>query len=140
MHNHEGQGSERGSGQGYRKLPEYSFGKDQRHEGVKGVTLFVENIPRRMQWRGLWHIQVDANRAMERLNGFSTYGFRLTVKVAREENMKKAVERKHPINEQVRDHRQGEKEEISQRADGQTQKDFITRQTCCKKVLGHVEE
>ncbi|KAK8621712.1 hypothetical protein V6N13_081145 [Hibiscus sabdariffa] len=45
---------------------------------------------------------------------------RLTVKAAREENMKKAGERKHPINEQVRDHRWGEKEEISQQADGQT--------------------
>ncbi|KAK8617153.1 hypothetical protein V6N13_117120 [Hibiscus sabdariffa] len=112
-------------------------GSKTRHGEVKR-TFIAKKLSRGGKRFGFveFESQVNANRAMERLNGFSTYGFKLTVKVAREENMKKAGERKHPINEQVRDHRRGEKKEISQRADSQTQKDFITRQTCCKKVLG----
>ncbi|KAK8492845.1 hypothetical protein V6N13_090194 [Hibiscus sabdariffa] len=77
-----------------------------------GITLFIENLPSRMQWKGLWHLfarhgevkrafiakklsrggkrfsfvrfgmESDASRAMERLNGFSVYGYRLTVKLA----------------------------------------------------------
>ncbi|KAK9026529.1 hypothetical protein V6N11_039366 [Hibiscus sabdariffa] len=76
----------------------------------RGVTLFVENIPSRMQWKGLWHLfarhgevtrtyvarklsrggkrfafvsfgeDSDATRPMERLNGFNVYGYRLMVK------------------------------------------------------------
>ncbi|KAL4386797.1 hypothetical protein GQ457_09G014390 [Hibiscus cannabinus] len=82
----------------------------------RGVTLFVENIPSRMQWKGLWHLfarhgevtrtyiarklsrggkwfgfvsfgeDSDATRAMESLNGFNVYGYRLTVKVANQKN------------------------------------------------------
>ncbi|KAK8597987.1 hypothetical protein V6N13_095379 [Hibiscus sabdariffa] len=76
------------------------------------VSLFVENIPKRMHWTGLWHLfarhgevvatyiarklsrggkrfgfvrfkdEVDTWRAMERLNDFVVYGFRLIVKMA----------------------------------------------------------
>ncbi|KAK8635406.1 hypothetical protein V6N13_004143 [Hibiscus sabdariffa] len=76
------------------------------------VSLFVENIPIQMQWKGLWHMfarhgdvsgvyiarklsrggkrfgfvryscREDALRALERLNGCSVYGYRLTVKMA----------------------------------------------------------
>ncbi|KAK8669209.1 hypothetical protein V6N13_106645 [Hibiscus sabdariffa] len=72
----------------------------------RGVTLFVENIPSRMQWKGLWHLfarhgevtrtyiawklsrggkrfgfvsfgkDSDAVRAIERLDVFNVYGFR----------------------------------------------------------------
>ncbi|KAK8548641.1 hypothetical protein V6N12_061550 [Hibiscus sabdariffa] len=34
-------GNERGSGQGFRKLPDYTSGKDQRREGVKSVTFVL---------------------------------------------------------------------------------------------------
>ncbi|KAL4369597.1 hypothetical protein GQ457_05G034860 [Hibiscus cannabinus] len=74
---------------------------------TRGVTLFVENIPSRMHWKGLWHMfarhgevtrtyiarkltrggkrfgfvsfgeDSDAARAIERLNGFNVYGYRL---------------------------------------------------------------
>ncbi|KAK8681360.1 hypothetical protein V6N13_053764 [Hibiscus sabdariffa] len=74
-----------------------------------GYTLYVENIPQAMKWKGLWHafarhgdvIEVysawklsrsgrkfgfvrfksrdDATRAIERLNGFTLYGFRLSL-------------------------------------------------------------
>ncbi|KAL4333678.1 hypothetical protein GQ457_07G001200 [Hibiscus cannabinus] len=151
-------------------VPKYTSGKNQIREGIKSATLFVENIPWRMQWRGLWYMfarhgevirtfiakklsrggnrfgfvefgcQDDANRAMERLNGFSTYGFRLTVKVARESNMKKAGELKRPLNEQQHDHSRIGEEKISHRNDGQPQKVINTQQESCKKVLGHVEE
>ncbi|KAK8595074.1 hypothetical protein V6N13_015983 [Hibiscus sabdariffa] len=77
-----------------------------------GVSLFVENIPSRMHWTGLWHMfarhgevygtfiarrlsrggkrfgfvrfrdEVDVNSAMERLHGFMVYGYRLSVKPA----------------------------------------------------------
>ncbi|KAK8681324.1 hypothetical protein V6N13_053728 [Hibiscus sabdariffa] len=72
-------------------------------------TLYVENIPQAMQWKGLWHaferdgdvIEAyiarklsisgrkfgfvrfksidDATRAIDRLNGFTLYGFRFLV-------------------------------------------------------------
>ncbi|KAK8607768.1 hypothetical protein V6N13_046375 [Hibiscus sabdariffa] len=76
-------------------------------------TVFVENIPKAMGWKGLWHSfarhgdvvdtfiprkpsrggkkfgfmrfgkKIDAERVIERLNGFTLYGFRLSVKMAR---------------------------------------------------------
>ncbi|KAK8649226.1 hypothetical protein V6N13_129959 [Hibiscus sabdariffa] len=82
----------------------------------RGVTLFVENIPSRMQWKGLWHLfarhgevtrtyvarklsrggkrfafvsfgeDSDATRPMERLNGFNVYGIK-TNKVGEGANM-----------------------------------------------------
>ncbi|KAL4271467.1 hypothetical protein GQ457_13G005560 [Hibiscus cannabinus] len=83
------------------------------------TSLFVENIPKRMEWKGLWHLfarhgdvidsfiagrlsrggkrfgfvrftlRNDALRAMERLNGFSVYGFRLSIKLAHPKKGKK---------------------------------------------------
>ncbi|GMI80815.1 hypothetical protein HRI_001750800 [Hibiscus trionum] len=79
----------------------------------RGFTLYVENIPKATQWKGLWHAfarhgdvvdayiagklsrggrkfgfvrfrsKDDAVRAIERLNGFALYGFRLSVSMAR---------------------------------------------------------
>ncbi|KAK8598799.1 hypothetical protein V6N13_076745 [Hibiscus sabdariffa] len=76
-------------------------------------TVFVENIPKAMGLKGLWHSfarhgdvvdtfiprkpsrggkkfgfvrfgkKIDAERVIERLNGFTLYGFRLSVKMAR---------------------------------------------------------
>ncbi|KAK8667745.1 hypothetical protein V6N13_105226 [Hibiscus sabdariffa] len=92
-------------------------------DGDERVTLFVENIPRRMQWRGLWHLfarhrevsrafiarklsrgdkrfgfvdfkyAADANRAIERLNSFSVYGFKLSVKIANQSTQKSSRKR-----------------------------------------------
>ncbi|KAK9007436.1 hypothetical protein V6N11_074363 [Hibiscus sabdariffa] len=72
---------------------------------LQEVSLFAENLPWGMQWKGLWHLfarhgdvteafvagklsrggkrfgfvrfrcKTDAMRTMERLNGFSVYGF-----------------------------------------------------------------
>ncbi|KAK8576936.1 hypothetical protein V6N13_121935 [Hibiscus sabdariffa] len=81
-------------------------------EGKVGVTtLFVENIPEKMHWKGLWFSfarhgdvvnayiarklsiggkrfgfvrmkeKVNADRAIERLHGFFLYGSKLTVKM-----------------------------------------------------------
>ncbi|KAL4380092.1 hypothetical protein GQ457_02G021450 [Hibiscus cannabinus] len=72
--------------------------------------------------------QDDAKRAMERLNGFSTYGFRLTVKAARESNLKKDGDLKRLLNEQQRDHSRNGKEEFFHRTDGQLQKMIVTQQ------------
>ncbi|KAK8623423.1 hypothetical protein V6N13_118308 [Hibiscus sabdariffa] len=77
------------------------------------VTLYVDNIPTSLHWKGLWHTlarhgdvvdaflankrnrwgnrfgfvrfgrRVDADRAMERLNGFLLYGSRLSVSLAK---------------------------------------------------------
>ncbi|KAK8635012.1 hypothetical protein V6N13_022890 [Hibiscus sabdariffa] len=79
----------------------------------QSVSVFVENIPKAMHWKGLWHAfarhgdvtdtfiprklsrggkrfgfvrlksRTDALRIIERLNGFILYGYRLTVKMAR---------------------------------------------------------
>ncbi|KAK9010074.1 hypothetical protein V6N11_036591 [Hibiscus sabdariffa] len=87
-------------------------GKGRETKGKQYVSLFVENIPERMQSKGLWHFfarhgevvatfiarklsrggkrfgfvrfrdEVDAGRAMERLNDFVVYWFRLIVKLA----------------------------------------------------------
>ncbi|KAL4340333.1 hypothetical protein GQ457_08G008340 [Hibiscus cannabinus] len=127
---------------------------EEAKENLSRVTLFVENIPSRMQWRGLWHMfarhgkviptfiakklsrgskrfgfvefgnEEDSNRAMERLNGFITYGFRLTVKAARQRNSKNSEEKKSPVNEQKRMHIRVEKEEDQQRAEDQKLKEI----------------
>ncbi|KAL4295631.1 hypothetical protein GQ457_12G003340 [Hibiscus cannabinus] len=77
------------------------------------VSLFVENLPKALHWKGLWHAfarhgdmlyafiarklsregrrfgfvrmktRTDALRTIERLDGFTLYGYRLTVKLAR---------------------------------------------------------
>ncbi|KAK8668776.1 hypothetical protein V6N13_106222 [Hibiscus sabdariffa] len=87
---------------------------DQHLKGEQQVvSVFVENIPKAMHWKGLWHAfarhadvihsfitrklsrggkrfgfvrmktRTDALRVIERLNGFMLYGFRLTVKLAK---------------------------------------------------------
>ncbi|KAK8494889.1 hypothetical protein V6N12_073955 [Hibiscus sabdariffa] len=60
-------------------------------EGKQGViSLFVENLPESLHWKGLWFAFArmenmgDANRAIQRLNGFVLYGSRLVVKIARD--------------------------------------------------------
>ncbi|KAK8622493.1 hypothetical protein V6N13_117405 [Hibiscus sabdariffa] len=93
--------------------------------GERSVSIFVENIPTRMHWKGLWHLsarhgdvyatyiarklsrggkrfgfvrfknEVDAGRAMERLNGFVVYGFRLTVKLAIQKERNVASKKRH---------------------------------------------
>ncbi|KAK8597763.1 hypothetical protein V6N13_095161 [Hibiscus sabdariffa] len=143
---------------------------EEAKENLSRVTLFVENIPSRMQWRGLWHMfarhgkvirtfiakklsrgskwfgfvefgnEEDSNRAMERLNGFITYGFRLTVKAARQRNSKNSEEKKSPVNEQKRMHIRVEKEEDQQRAEDQKLKEISPRERYRKKVIGHVVE
>ncbi|KAL4284789.1 hypothetical protein GQ457_16G009010 [Hibiscus cannabinus] len=143
---------------------------EEAKENLSRVTLFVENIPSRMQWRGLWHMfarhgkvirtfiakklsrgskrfgfvefgnEEDSNRAMERLNGFITYGFRLTVKAARQRNSKNSEQKKSPVNEQKRMHIRVEKEEDQQRAEDQKLKEISPRERYRKKVIGHVVE
>ncbi|KAL4290530.1 hypothetical protein GQ457_14G023320 [Hibiscus cannabinus] len=86
---------------------------DQDEKGSHGiVSLFVENLPERLHWKGLWHSfsrhddvvnvyiarkrsrggrrfgfvrmkdKEDAERVIERLHGFYLYGSKLSVKVA----------------------------------------------------------
>ncbi|KAK8636506.1 hypothetical protein V6N13_124252 [Hibiscus sabdariffa] len=96
------------SARGSQGRPEGSIA--HKHDRGLGVTLFIENIPRRMHWKGLWHMfarhgevnrafmvkkmsrggkrfgfvsfgtKCDTSRAMGRLNVFNVYGYRLTVK------------------------------------------------------------
>ncbi|KAL4333298.1 hypothetical protein GQ457_07G006820 [Hibiscus cannabinus] len=143
---------------------------EEAKENLSRVTLFVENIPSRMQWRGLWHMfarhgkairtfiakklsrgskrfgfvefgnEEDSNRSMERLNGFITYGFRLTVKAARQRNSKNSEEKKSHVNEQKRMHIRVEKEEDQQRAEDQKLKEISPQERYRKKVIGHVVE
>ncbi|KAL4318899.1 hypothetical protein GQ457_18G023820 [Hibiscus cannabinus] len=88
-------------------------GEQQQKQEHQVVSVFVENIPKAMHWKGLWHTfarhgdvigsfiarklsrggkrfgfvrmknRADALRVIERLNGFMLYGFRLTVNLAR---------------------------------------------------------
>ncbi|KAK8677029.1 hypothetical protein V6N13_142585 [Hibiscus sabdariffa] len=90
-------------------MGESGRGLEAQGEDRKCVSLFVENIPERIQWKGLWHLfarhgevvatfiarklsrggkrfgfvmfkdEVDTGRAMERLNGFEVYGYRMIV-------------------------------------------------------------
>ncbi|KAK8661040.1 hypothetical protein V6N13_051942 [Hibiscus sabdariffa] len=83
-----------------------------KRQELQELSLFVENFPKGMQWKGLWHLfarhgdvieafiagklsrgekrfgfvrfrcKTNAMRTMERMNGFSVYRFRLTVKLA----------------------------------------------------------
>ncbi|KAL4362373.1 hypothetical protein GQ457_04G026450 [Hibiscus cannabinus] len=86
----------------------------------QGFSLFIENIPSRMHWKWLWHLfarhgevcrafiarklsrggkhfgfvrfstEEDAKRAMERLVGFTVYGFRLTVEPETQNGMRES--------------------------------------------------
>ncbi|KAK8598800.1 hypothetical protein V6N13_076746 [Hibiscus sabdariffa] len=81
--------------------------------GRQTITLFVQNLPTTIHWRGLWQVfgrhgdvvdsfiaskldragrrfgfvrfsnRLDANRAIERLDGFRLYGSRISVSVAK---------------------------------------------------------
>ncbi|KAL4369166.1 hypothetical protein GQ457_05G034750 [Hibiscus cannabinus] len=138
--------------------------KEQEIQRRSEVSLFVENIPRRMHWKGLWHLfarhgdvtatfiagklsrggkrfgfvrfgsEVEAMRAMERLNGCMIYGFLLTVKLAIQK-----VRTGGPQKQQISDSglnaqkvgtvwKSGGKEEA---LDGSARK---------KKIPGHVED
>ncbi|KAK8549932.1 hypothetical protein V6N13_055492 [Hibiscus sabdariffa] len=108
-------------------------GKDR-----KCVSLFVENIPERMQWKGLWHLfarhgevvatfiarklsrggkrfgfvrfkdEVDAGRAMERLNGFEVYGYRMIVKPTNQKrNKADSNQRYRSFDSSAEDRRKG---------------------------------
>ncbi|KAK8608195.1 hypothetical protein V6N13_023625 [Hibiscus sabdariffa] len=114
-----------------------------------------------MQWKGLWHLfarhgevkrafiakklsrggkrfgfvsfgmESDASRAMERLNGFSVYGYRLTVKLAN--HYKWRVSGKHyhdQINKGV--------DSLRQPRNNQTVRGMYQREVYKKKVVGHV--
>ncbi|KAL4347009.1 hypothetical protein GQ457_05G036010 [Hibiscus cannabinus] len=146
-------------GGGRQERPEGQYG----HKRVWGAgpTLFIENIPRRMHWKGLWHLfarhgdvyrayianklsrggkrfgfvsfgtERDALRALERLNGFSVYGFTLTVKLANHNNWR------------VSGKQHGD--QINKRLDGQQQpmniqisRGMSQREEHKRKVVGHV--
>ncbi|KAK8540423.1 hypothetical protein V6N13_008845 [Hibiscus sabdariffa] len=92
-------------------MGDYWFLKGNRQEGK--VTLFVDNLPKSLHWQGLWHIfarhgdvvdayianklnkggrrfgfvrfkkEVDADRAIERLNGLLVYGNKIFVGLAK---------------------------------------------------------
>ncbi|KAK8561276.1 hypothetical protein V6N12_048350 [Hibiscus sabdariffa] len=89
-------------------------GKDEEEGKQGVISLFVENLPESLHWTGLWfafarygevvNVYIarkrsrggkrfgfarmenmgDANRAIQRLNGFALYGSRLVVKIARD--------------------------------------------------------
>ncbi|KAK8625711.1 hypothetical protein V6N13_056872 [Hibiscus sabdariffa] len=89
-----------------------SKNRKEEEDGLGTSTVFVENIPNSMLWKGLWHAfarngdvvdayiakklserrrrfgfvrfksKTNATRAIEQLNGFSLYGSRLLVKMA----------------------------------------------------------
>ncbi|KAL4323099.1 hypothetical protein GQ457_11G031820 [Hibiscus cannabinus] len=126
-----------------------------------GVTLFIENIPERMHWKGMWHlfarhgevnrafivkklsrggkrfgfvsfeIVCDASRAMERLNGFNVYGYRLTVKFANQNKWRAS-------GKQNRDQLNIGENELRQPRINQTLRDRSQREVHKKKILGHV--
>ncbi|KAK5840753.1 hypothetical protein PVK06_009656 [Gossypium arboreum] len=54
--------------------------------GVIPIIVFVNNIPTTMHWKGLWALfsfsRRDAQRAIDRLNGFVILGYRIGVKMA----------------------------------------------------------
>ncbi|KAK8714370.1 hypothetical protein V6N13_149563 [Hibiscus sabdariffa] len=138
--------------------------------GSNLVSLFVENLPNNMHWKGLWHMfarhgevfeafitnklsrgekrfgsvkvgcRQDALRIIERLNGFITYGYRLTVKFAnktRNEINRKRVEIrrgkqvfKNQFTEQT--YKQSKSSEK-----GDTSEEKVMEK---KKLTGHVED
>ncbi|KAK8582689.1 hypothetical protein V6N13_069461 [Hibiscus sabdariffa] len=95
------------------KRERHDEGKEREHGVQRVASLFVENIPEAMQWKGLWHSfarhgevvdvyiarkrsrggkrfgfvrmsgKEDADRVIERLHGFKLYGSNLIVKLAR---------------------------------------------------------
>ncbi|KAL4346807.1 hypothetical protein GQ457_17G025350 [Hibiscus cannabinus] len=146
-------------GGGRQERPEGQYG----HKRVWGAgpTLFIENIPRRMHWKGLWHLfarhgdvyrayianklsrggkrfgfvsfgtERDALRALERLNGFNVYGFTLTVKLANH-NKWRVSGKQHG-------------DQINKRLDGHQQpmniqilRGISQREEHKRKVVGHV--
>ncbi|KAK8647664.1 hypothetical protein V6N13_121393 [Hibiscus sabdariffa] len=147
-------------------------------EGKQGIfTVFVENIPEAMVWKGLWHTFtrhgdvvdtyiarkrskrgvrfgfvrfksiVDAERAIERMNGFRFYGCRLMVKLAEFEG--KTGLRKKVI---VKDSIQGERQNIEGRTikkgnirsllrkDDKDEGGVFRENSAKKRIVGHIEE
>ncbi|KAK8684871.1 hypothetical protein V6N13_040886 [Hibiscus sabdariffa] len=94
-----------------------------RREFDQKVNLFADNLPKTLHWQGLWHIferhgdvrdvyiarklntrgqrfgfvrfekEVDASRAVERLNGLSIYGNKISVNIAKYEGSSKYQKR-----------------------------------------------
>ncbi|KAK8682438.1 hypothetical protein V6N13_054826 [Hibiscus sabdariffa] len=151
-------------------------------------TVFVENIPKAMEWKGLWYTfarhgdvvgtyiarklsrrgrkfgfmrvkkKIDAERVIERLNGFNLFGFKLLVKMARFEGKEggrdtikgagprdkgkispgcRSVEGEQAgIGEQLKHHNPWNKLNAIGKEEGRMPREPYER----KKVIGHVEE
>ncbi|KAL4363643.1 hypothetical protein GQ457_04G033040 [Hibiscus cannabinus] len=132
-----------------------------KHGQELGVTLFIENIPERTHWKGLWHLFArhgevnrafiakklsrggkrfdfvsfgmicDASRAMDRLNGFNVYGYSLTVKFANQNKWR-------ATGKQNRDQPNIGENGFRQTRNNQTVRDRSQREVHKKKILGHV--
>ncbi|KAK8514610.1 hypothetical protein V6N12_057509 [Hibiscus sabdariffa] len=132
--------------------------------GERSVSIFVENIPTRMHWKGLWHLfarhgdvyatyiarklsrggkrfgfvrfknEVDAGRAMERLDGFVVYSFRLTVKLAIQKERNVASKKRHQSSIDGTEDR--EKSRSRSNLDFKATSSVMPTK---KKISGHVE-
>ncbi|KAL4310802.1 hypothetical protein GQ457_01G033160 [Hibiscus cannabinus] len=144
-----------------------------RNQNQQATSLFVENIPEKMEWRGLWHMfarhgdvvdsfiawrlsrggkrfgfvrfanRNDALRAMERLNGFSVYGFRLTVKLANSRSRKKLGEGNYRIKEYAKGKKQENTDEVKAMKVQSLGREAVETSAQGgmgrRKVIGHVE-
>ncbi|KAL4289595.1 hypothetical protein GQ457_14G021040 [Hibiscus cannabinus] len=131
-----------------------------------GVSIFVENILTWMHWKGLWHLfarheeafasfiakklsigrkrfgfvrfknEIDAGRAMERINGFVVYGFRLTVKLAIQKERNVASKKTHQSS------LDGTEDRVKSRSRSDSISDFKATPSVkpTKKISGHVEK
>ncbi|KAL4335031.1 hypothetical protein GQ457_07G014120 [Hibiscus cannabinus] len=79
-----------------------------RNQNQQATSLFVKNIPEKMEFAN----RNDALRAMERLNGFSVYGFRLTVKLANSRVGKSLGEGNYRIKEYAKGKKQENTDEV----------------------------
>ncbi|KAK8643911.1 hypothetical protein V6N13_013188 [Hibiscus sabdariffa] len=134
------------------------------------VSLFVENLSKGVRWKGLWHLfarhgdvteafvagklsrggkrfgfvrfrcKTDAMRTMERLNGFSVYGFRLTVKLANPKKRKQFLNQtgiNRGKSAAISTPRQSKQEQVHSKepVDSSSQANVVL-----KKIVGHVED
>ncbi|KAK8615057.1 hypothetical protein V6N13_068843 [Hibiscus sabdariffa] len=134
-------------------------GEQQQKQEHQVISVFVENIPKAMHWKGLWHTfarhgdvigsfiarklsrggkmfgfvrmknRADALRVIEWLNGFMLYGFRLTVNLAR------------PYKE-IYKKKNYEMGGINYRKNGLSRADFETgnQRDIPKRISGHVDD
>ncbi|KAK8685263.1 hypothetical protein V6N13_041268 [Hibiscus sabdariffa] len=139
-------------------------GKGRETKGKQYVSLFVENIPERMQSKGLWHFfarhgevvatfiarklsrggkrfgfvrfrdEVDAGRAMERLNDFVVYWFRLIVKLANQKVYNADLNQRYQSFQNRTDVR---RQDSNRTGSGQ---EVSPEGNLKRKILGHVEE